>query len=101
VVEDSVLHKEWVEWFKTLPLFLNFGDVRAIHACWHEESIERLTSYLNSDNTLKEQHWRDAFDEHHELYHLMETLLKGPEVSLPEGCHFEDKHRNIRTNIRV
>ncbi|MDN2483596.1 metallophosphoesterase [Vibrio agarivorans] len=101
VVEDSVLHKEWVEWFKTLPLFLNFGDVRAIHACWHEESIERLTSYLNSDNTLKEQHWRDAFDEHHELYHLIETLLKGPEVSLPEGCHFEDKHGNIRTNIRV
>lgn len=38
VGEGSNCHKQFIEWFKSLPLFYDFGQIRAIHACWHEES---------------------------------------------------------------
>ncbi|MDO6678426.1 metallophosphoesterase [Shewanella sp. 4_MG-2023] len=101
VGENSSLHKMWIEWFKTLPLFLNFGNIKAIHACWHEESIAKLKPYLNQDNSLKEKFWYSAFDKQHELYQLIETLLKGPEICLPDGVSFSDKTGTDRNHIRV
>ncbi|MGC9401913.1 metallophosphoesterase [Vibrio genomosp. F10 str. 9ZC157] len=101
VGEDSAEHEKWIEWFKTLPLFLNFGDMATIHACWHSESIQRLRPYLNVDNSLKEEHWSDAFNREHELYQLIEVLLKGPEVTLPEGSSFLDKNGIERNQVRV
>lgn len=93
-------HKRWVAWFKTLPLFIDFGTVRAVHACWDHDSIEKIKPYLNDDNTLKEAHWFDAFDSEHELYDLCEILLKGPESALPEGQTFLDKNGTERTQVR-
>jgi hypothetical protein len=101
VGQDSAEHKLWVEWFMTLPLYINVGDMRAIHACWHEESIIRLDKYLNPDRSLKAEHWADAFDSSHELYELIETLLKGPEVTLPSGFSFHDKNGIERHQIRA
>ncbi|MFA0034441.1 metallophosphoesterase [Vibrio sp. 10N.261.49.A12] len=101
VGEDSPLHQHWVEWFMTLPLYLNCGDIRAIHACWHEESIARLEQYLNPDRSLKSEHWEEAFNRNHELFGLIETLLKGPEAHLPQGISFADKNGIERNDIRV
>lgn len=98
VKEGSAVHKEWIEWFKTLPLYLNFGSVVAIHACWHQPSIDKLTPYLNDDNSLKSEHWQNAFDDNHDLCHLLTTLLKGPEASLPEGHYFFDRN-GIKRNV--
>lgn len=100
VGEDSEAHRQWVAWFMSLPLFLDFGAVRAIHACWDDEVIARLRPYLNADNSLKAEHWPDAFDPAHELWSLCETLLKGPELALPNGYSFKDKHGMSRRHIR-
>ncbi|MEZ9141667.1 MULTISPECIES: metallophosphoesterase [unclassified Shewanella] len=101
VGEDSDTHKFWINWFKALPLFMNFGDVKAIHACWHQESIDKLKPYLNKDYSLKDEYWLSAFDKQHELYTLIETLLKGPELRLPNGVNFLDKTGTERDHIRV
>ena len=26
----------YIEWFKTMPLWLDLGGIRVVHACWHE-----------------------------------------------------------------
>ncbi|WP_429170473.1 metallophosphoesterase [Aeromonas rivipollensis] len=101
VGEVSSHHRQWIEWFKSLPLFYDFGHIRAIHACWHEASLARLRPYLNDDNSLKAEHWFDAFDKQHELYQLCETLLKGPELALPSDYSFTDKTGTLRDHIRV
>lgn len=101
VGEQSKQHQSWIEWFKARPLFLDFGPLRAIHACWDERAIERLRPYLDDTNALKEEHWVNAFDRQHELFTLCEVVLKGPEVPLPEGHHFLDKHGVPRHHIRV
>ncbi len=101
VTENSDQHIAWINWFKRLPLFRDYGYIRAVHACWDDDKIARLRPYLNDDNSLKEEFWVAAFDETHELYALCEHVLKGPEIPLPAGYSFRDKHGKTRTQIRV
>ena len=101
VGSDSAEHQRWIEWFKRLPIFVEYDHARAIHACWNQQAIDQIGPYLNSDNSLKDQFWYQAFDEQHELYHLLETLLKGPELALPKGYSFLDKTGIERAQVRV
>jgi hypothetical protein len=32
----------YLQWFTTLPLWLDLGDLRVIHACWHDDSIAQV-----------------------------------------------------------
>ena len=32
----------WLPWFKYLPISLDLGGFRAVHACWHAELLEIL-----------------------------------------------------------
>lgn len=101
VVETSSAHHAWIEWFKSLPLFIDFEGIRAVHACWDEQAIERLRPWLDDKNRLKPENWVHAFDKQHEVYHLVEKLLKGPELTLPAGYSFLDKTGIERREIRV
>ena len=44
VGEDSPLHKELVEWFKTLPPVLDLGSIRLCHAWWNLEASTKSRS---------------------------------------------------------
>ena len=101
VGEGSAEHLKWVAWFRTLPLFADFGDVRAVHACWDARAIAALRPFLNEDNSLRESHWRRAFDPARAPGAAIETLLKGPELRLPPGHAFTDKTGHRRQHIRV
>ena len=101
VIEDSPQHVAWIEWFKSLPIFVDYGDIRAVHACWDDNAIARLRPWLDEHNRLIPDGWVHAFDKKNELYQLMETILKGPEMRLPEGYSFQDKTGIERRNIRV
>ena len=98
---DPSAHEAWIEWFRALPLFLEFADLRVIHACWDEAAMSRLRPYLDERGALLPQYWPAAFTEGEELYDLLETLLKGPELPLPEGVAFQDKDGNHRTTSRI
>lgn len=101
VVEDTPSHNFWIDWFKTLPLFVDYGDIRAVHACWEEQTMTRLRPWLDEQNRLKPESWVDAFDKQHPLFRMIETVLKGPELSLPAGFSFVDKTGVERRHIRV
>ena len=101
VVENSKLHKDFVAWFKTLPIFLDLPELRVVHACWSPKHLEQVSNYTNKDNRLLSNSWEKASREGSEAYNAIETLLKGLEISLPEGCSFLDKDGNSRTKIRT
>ncbi len=101
VVEDTPQHDFWIDWFKTLPLFVDYGDIRAIHACWEDKTIARLRPWLDEQNRLKPESWVDAFDQQHPLFRMIEMVLKGPELKLPAGFSFIDKTGVERHHIRV
>ncbi len=93
--------KEVVEWFKTLPLYLDFDHFRVIHACWDEQAIDQVQSYLNNDNSLKLDMYPKSATKNSDLFDLVERLLKGVEIKLPEPYSFKDKDGKERHHIRV
>ncbi len=93
---------EVIDWFKTLPIFLNENfPFRIIHACWDNTSIDLLQKHLNSDNSLNEAHFPTGAEEGTDLFKIFEKLLKGPEIVLPDGVSFFDKDGKQRDCIRV
>lgn len=93
-------YDSYINWFKTLPLFLETDNFRAIHACWDGSMINELRNYTNG-NRLQPEYFPEAGARGTRLYKLLETLLKGREVALPDGLIFEDKDGYRREEVRV
>jgi hypothetical protein len=98
---DSALQRELVAWFTTLPLWLELDGLRVIHACWSDAEIEYLRPLVSGQDSLTEQLVVDASTEAHPAYDAIETLLKGPEVDLPNGMSFHDKGNHRRRRARL
>lgn len=98
---DKDERDEIINWFKTLPLWLELETCRVVHACWHEDSMAALKPWLKEDNTLLDIGYVVASDKTHPAYDAVETLLKGVETPLPNGLSFKDKSGHTRRNIRT
>jgi hypothetical protein len=100
-VENTPLHAEIIAWFKTLPLWLDLGAIRVVHACWSDVSIDRLQPHLGYGATLTDELIVGANRKGHWAFDAVETLCKGPEVDLPAGKSFTDRDGKKRTKARV
>ena len=101
VGDGSPDHADAVAWFKTLPLWLDLGGLRVVHACWHPLSQQALADCLDHQNRLTERGIFEVNKRGSVAYEAAEILLKGPEVRLPEGCSFRDKDENLRHEARL
>lgn len=79
---------EWqsmITWLRRQPLLLEFEHFRVVHACWDSEKIARLCE-LNPRCTLEDDEFLlHAADWRNEERRILERLLKGINVRLPEG----------------
>jgi len=102
VGENSAQHQEIIEWFKTLPLWLELPEgIRVIHAAWIEEYQAVLKPYMTENNCLTDELVIKASRKDSPEYVALEVLCKGLEIELPEGHGFKDKHGARRTGIRI
>ncbi len=87
---------EIIDWFRTLPLWLDLGDLRVIHACWDGALINALGSSALTESLLVK-----ASDKSNAEYQAIETLIKGKQVSLANGWSYYDEDSNPRKSMRV
>jgi hypothetical protein len=87
----------YLDWFRTLPLFLDLDCFRVVHACWSQRHIDLVGDRRLNDREFLLASARTGSPE----YHAVETLLKGPEIALPPDSPFRDKEGNLRTETRV
>ncbi|MCB1064818.1 MAG: metallophosphoesterase [Verrucomicrobiae bacterium] len=87
---------DWLDWFKTLPMWLDLGGIRAVHACWDESSMELLASGDLSEADFLES----CASENTPEFAALESVLKGPELPLPDGLVYIDKQGIKRSRIR-
>lgn len=52
--------EHYIEWFKTLPLWLDLGGIRVIHACWNHDSMKVVTDATGGNRLTDLQHYVDA-----------------------------------------
>lgn len=93
-------YEEYLEWFKTLPLFYESNKFRAVHACWDVENIDYLRNTLSNDRLTDELIYQSV--KKGTLLNLaLEDTLKGKEIKMPEGLNFTDKDGTLRAEIRI
>ncbi len=93
-------YNSYIDWFMTLPLYLETEHFRAVHACWDNENIRNLRSILNQDMFTEEIIYASA-DKQNFLYQIVDETLKGKEIKMPEGLSFFDKDGTQRSEIRI
>jgi predicted MPP superfamily phosphohydrolase len=45
--------KEHIRWLRTLPIFLDFGDIRVVHACWDDQAIAKVSDLYEEGRIRK------------------------------------------------
>ena len=88
---------EWLEWMKRLPLCLDLGVLRAVHACWDEPRMKHLAGrQLHDAAFLRACHAAGSPE-----YVASGHALKGPELALPDGALYHDKEGLAHEKVRV
>jgi hypothetical protein len=100
-VADTPLHAEITDWFKTLPLWLDLGGIRVVHACWNDEYMDVLRPHLGPGTTLTEDLIVSGNRKGSPEFEAVEALCKGLEAKLPDGMTFKDKYGKERDATRV
>lgn len=96
---DADVLMEYIEWFKTLPIYADHEHFKVVHAQWNQGHISRLKedgilSFSNLEFLIKSGTRGTA------EYEIIETLLKGEERHVP-GITFRDKDGNERSSYRL
>jgi hypothetical protein len=93
-------YEDYLEWFKTLPLFVETDTCRAVHACWDVEAITLLKDYM-PDGCMNDALIYESVKSDTPFHDAIEISLKGREMVMPDHLYFEDKDKNKRTEFRV
>ena len=93
-------YNEYIEWFKTLPLYYETDQFRAVHASWDDENVKQLPD-VDENQPLSGEMLRQSAQKGSELYNAFDETLKGKEMELPKDLTFLDKDGNERMEVRI
>ena len=96
----SADHAEIIEWFMTLPLWLDLDGIQVVHACWHPQSMAVLEPILSTTGSMTHDFLIESNVAGSAPFDAMEVVLKGPEAHL-DGYRYADKDGHERTWGRV
>lgn len=105
VIEGSLLHKDIISWFLTLPIWVETDTRNFVHACWKQEYVDILSknaNYLDTSNI--EDYYCFSDNGNNALSsrtQAIEVLLKGPEIDLPENISYVDPDGVTRKKTRL
>ncbi len=91
---------EFLEWFYTIPLFIEETHFRAVHACWDRNLIEKFKQ-IQGGNRIDEDflHASSAIESF--AGQVMDNLLRGTDLRLPEGLTITGRDGYVRHFFRT
>lgn len=90
-----------LDWFRTLPLWLDLGELRVVHACWDPVAFRKLAPSVQNPPRHTDEFLARSARPSGDLFTSLETILKGPEIPLPSGVSYADKDGATRTRSRI
>lgn len=93
--------RSYLDWFRSLPMWLDRDGLRAVHACWDEGAMRQIAEAQKEHGGVTTEFLHAACQKGQPLFAPVETILKGKEGKLPEGVSFQDKDGHLRTQIRT
>jgi len=91
--------QEYIAWFRTLPIYFDNENFGVVHAQWEKDYIKQLQE-RNINNFSDEQFLIASSTKTSTEYKIIECLLKGKEVQVPE-IFFTDKDGKKRNAYRM
>ena len=93
---------EMLEWFLTLPLLLDLGGLRLVHACWDDARVATILDRRPNGLLAKDDLQEIALESDTSSFaEAVLTMLKGPEAELPAPHYFHDIKAHRRTGLRL
>ncbi len=78
--------EEWKshrEWMRELPLFLDLGEIRVVHACWSESAIASIKN-METEGLSRKNMFRKVYKKtKSEISKSVSTLTKGIDFKMP------------------
>ena len=101
VGEGSALHMEYVQWMRRLPVALDLGGLRAVHACWDDEALATLeTAGWVAGQGLSDELLQAIYVKGSALHNARERLTCGLEIDLPDGVTIGKEGHTFK-NVRL
>jgi hypothetical protein len=98
---DTALHHELVQWFKSLPVTLDLGGIRVVHAWWHDPYVSLVKENMVGGQPMSHEFIVASHNKGSVEFVAMEGLTKGLEVTLPSGHSFFDQSGIERHEVRT
>ena len=92
---------EATRWFQTLPMWLDLGGLRIVHACWDPGAMKVVEQGHERFGGFSDEFFHRACERDEQLFEAVEVLLKGKEARLPEGVSFADNDGHERRAVRT
>lgn len=89
-----------VDFFADLPLHLDLGELRIVHACWHQGYLDQLKPQLQPGLPAPRELLIAGHKPGTKSAGQLDTLLKGHEIQLPEGISYRDAYGTVRHRMR-
>jgi hypothetical protein len=83
--------KDYLEWFRKLPMWLTLNGLRIVHACWDDDQMAVIDAARNAHGGVSTEFLWEATNRGTQLFDAIEDVLKGKEVELPDGQSYHDK----------
>lgn len=91
----------WTDWFLKLPLWLDLGGLRLVHACWDQAAVEMVAA-RRPDGQLTRADLPEIAAESTEFGRAVQRLVSGPEAHLGDGHPgFRDSKNHLRHHVRL
>ncbi|CAA6812375.1 MAG: Metallophosphoesterase [uncultured Thiotrichaceae bacterium] len=90
--------QEIMAWMSRLPVYLELDGFRAVHACWHDVSVDALQPFLNEQNQFHSEAFIESFDCSTPVYQPLSRLIRGATMKVPG---IVDDFGNVHKNVRV
>jgi hypothetical protein len=80
---NSIEWKEHLRWMRSLPLYLDFGEIRVVHACWSDEAV-RVADSIYEEGKIKKKVFRKIHRKSEsEISKSVWLLTKGVNFKMP------------------
>ena len=95
----STRHSEMLDWFETLPLWLELDGLRVVHGCWDPAKMRELAGLVGEADSLTPALVERASRKDSVEWEAIEHLLKGPEIEIRESYVDKDGHSRDRARF--
>ena len=103
-LDEFILYKDefksHLKWLRTLPMFLDFGAIRIVHACWNNDNIQLLKENITKPKLTKTILREIALNETEFSKSFWETC-KGIDFQMPKNLLVFDEEGRPHRSFRI